>query len=122
VLAQRSLEVYERFGAEFGVDIGIRQVGYLFLCRTEAALAAVESSTELQNSLSGSSEMVSPGRVAQLNPSSTPRFSSARPSRREMASPSLGRSSTAMPMRLAAWGWSSASTRESARSTFRTAW
>jgi sarcosine oxidase, subunit beta len=68
VLAQRSLEVYERFGAEFGVDIGIRQVGYLFLCRTEAALAAVESSTELQNSLSGSSEMVSLGRVAQLNP------------------------------------------------------
>jgi hypothetical protein len=38
LLAQRSLEAYERFGAEFGVDIGLRQVGYLFLCRTENEL------------------------------------------------------------------------------------
>jgi glycine/D-amino acid oxidase-like deaminating enzyme len=68
LLAQRSLEAYERFGAEFGVDIGLRQVGYLFLCRTENELAAVESSTELQNRLGGSSEMVGPGRAAQLNP------------------------------------------------------
>jgi len=68
LLAQRSLEAYERFGAEFRVDIGLRQVGYLFLCRTEDELAAVESSTELQNDLGGSSEMVSPGRAAQLNP------------------------------------------------------
>jgi sarcosine oxidase, subunit beta len=68
VLAQRSLEAYERFDAEFGIDIGLRQVGYLFLCRTENELAAVESSTELQNRLGGSSEMVSAGRAAQLNP------------------------------------------------------
>jgi len=68
LLAQRSLEAYERFGAEFGVDIGLRQVGYLFLCRTENELAAVESSTELQNRLGGSSEMVDPGRAVQLNP------------------------------------------------------
>jgi sarcosine oxidase, subunit beta len=68
VLAQRSLEAFERFEAEFGVDIGLRQVGYLFLCRTEIALAEVESSTELQNRLGGSSEMVSAGRAAQLNP------------------------------------------------------
>jgi sarcosine oxidase subunit beta len=68
LLAQRSLEAYERFGAEFGVDIGLRQVGYLFLCRTELELTAVESSAELQNRLGGSSEMVSPGRAAQLNP------------------------------------------------------
>jgi sarcosine oxidase, subunit beta len=61
LLAQRSLKAYERFEAEFGVDIGLRQVGYLFLCRTEAERAAVESSTELQNRLGGSSEMVSPG-------------------------------------------------------------
>jgi sarcosine oxidase subunit beta len=68
LLAQRSLEAYERFGAEFGVDIGLRQVGYLFLCRTENELAAVESSTELQNRLGNSSEMVDSGRAAQLNP------------------------------------------------------
>jgi sarcosine oxidase subunit beta len=34
----------------------------------ETALAAVESSTELQNRLGGSSEVVSPARAAQLNP------------------------------------------------------
>jgi sarcosine oxidase, subunit beta len=68
LLAQRSLEAFERFGVEFGVDIALRQVGYLFLCRTEKELAAVESSTELQNRLGGSSEMVSPGQAAQLNP------------------------------------------------------
>ena len=28
LLAQRSLEAFERFGAEFGIDIGLRQVGY----------------------------------------------------------------------------------------------
>jgi sarcosine oxidase subunit beta len=68
LLAQRSLEAYERFEAEFGVDIGLRQVGYLFLCRTKTALAAVESSRDLQNRLGGSAEMVSAGRAAQLNP------------------------------------------------------
>jgi sarcosine oxidase, subunit beta len=68
VLAQRSLEAYERFEAEFGADIGLRQVGYLFMCRTEGELAAVESSKKLQNRLGGSSEMVSPGRASQLNP------------------------------------------------------
>jgi sarcosine oxidase subunit beta len=68
LLAQRSLEAYERFAGDFGMDIGLRQVGYLFLCRTETDLAAVESATELQNRLGGSSEMVSPQRSAQLNP------------------------------------------------------
>jgi sarcosine oxidase subunit beta len=38
------------------------------LCRTENELAAVASSAELQNRLGGWSEMVSPGRAAQLNP------------------------------------------------------
>ena len=37
-LAQLSLEAFERFEAEFGVDIGLRQDGYLFLCRTETDL------------------------------------------------------------------------------------
>ena len=59
---------HERFGAEFGVDIGLRQVGYLFLCRTDIELAAVESSAELQNSLGGSSEMVWAERSRSLNP------------------------------------------------------
>jgi hypothetical protein len=99
LLAQRSLEAYERFGAEFGVDIGLRRVGYLFLCRTETELAAVESSAELQNRLGSLSEMVSPGRAAQLNPFVDPSVLLARHSRRATAMPSQGRSYAAMPPR-----------------------
>lgn len=47
-LGLRSLRAYEDFERRFGVDIGLRQVGYLFLCRTEAELAAVEDSVRLQ--------------------------------------------------------------------------
>src|SRR3954452_22310752 len=37
-LGLRSLQAYEAFERRFGVDIGLRQVGYLFLCRSEAEL------------------------------------------------------------------------------------
>ncbi|MFE4544269.1 NAD(P)/FAD-dependent oxidoreductase [Arthrobacter sp. NPDC056727] len=67
-LGQRSLEAYERFGEKFNADIGLRQVGYLFLCRTEAELFEVEASTHIQNSLGGSSRMVSPAEAQQINP------------------------------------------------------
>ena len=59
-LGQRSLEAYERFSEKFRTDIGLRQVGYLFLCRNEAELLQVEDSTHIQNRLGGSSRMVSP--------------------------------------------------------------
>ena len=67
-LGQRSLEAYERFGEKFRADIGLRQVGYLFLCRTEAELFEVEASTHIQNSLGGSSRMVSPEEACRINP------------------------------------------------------
>lgn len=67
-LGQRSLEAFERFGERFGTDIGLRQVGYLFLCRTEAELAQVERSTAVQQSLGGSARMVSPAQAAVINP------------------------------------------------------
>jgi sarcosine oxidase subunit beta len=67
-LGQRSLEAYERFGEKFRADIGLRQVGYLFLCRTEAQLFEVEASTHIQNSLGGSSRMVSPEEAHRINP------------------------------------------------------
>lgn len=67
-LGQRSLEAYERFGEKFRADIGLRQVGYLFLCRTEAELFEVEASTHIQNSLGGSSRMVSPEEAHRINP------------------------------------------------------
>ena len=34
-LGQRSLEIYERFHEVFRTDIGLQQVGYLFVCRNE---------------------------------------------------------------------------------------
>jgi sarcosine oxidase subunit beta len=43
-------------------------VGYLFLCRTEAELAAVESSVRLQNRLGCDSRMVTPAEAGRINP------------------------------------------------------
>ena len=67
-LGLRSLRAFERFGTEIGTDIGLRQVGYLFLCRTETELAAVEASVRLQNVLGCDSRMVSPAEAYELNP------------------------------------------------------
>ena len=90
-LGQRSLEAYERFGEKFKTDIGLRQVGYLFLCRNEAELLQVEGSTRIQNRLGGSSRMVSPAEAHEINPflepqalvaaSYSPRDGFAQPSR-----------------------------------------
>lgn len=68
MLGQHSLAAYEGFDRKFGVDIGLRQIGYLFLCRGEEEAAAVERSTHLQRSLGGSGRMISPAEAAQLNP------------------------------------------------------
>lgn len=68
VLGQRSLNAFERFDEAFKTDIGLRQVGYLFLCRSEAEVLQVERSIEVQNELGGSSRMVSPEQAGQLNP------------------------------------------------------
>jgi sarcosine oxidase subunit beta len=67
-LGLRSLRSYETFGDRFGIDIGLRQVGYLFLCRSEAELAAVEASVQLQNQLGCNSRMVSAAEACEINP------------------------------------------------------
>jgi sarcosine oxidase subunit beta len=67
-LGHRSLAAFETFEARFGSPIGLRQVGYLFLCRTESELAAVEDSVRMQNSLGCSSRMISPAEAYGLNP------------------------------------------------------
>ena len=68
LLGQRSLEAYGRFPERFGVDIGLQNVGYLFLCRSDAEAAAQARAIEVQNSLGVSSCMVSPEEAARLNP------------------------------------------------------
>lgn len=72
-LGQRSLEAFERFDAEFGTDIGLRQVGYLFLCRTPDEADAVAASATLQNRLGGDTRLVTPSEAAALNPYLDPR-------------------------------------------------
>jgi sarcosine oxidase, subunit beta len=71
-LGLRSLLAYETFAKRFGIDIGLRQVGYLFLCRSEAQLAAVEASVQLQNRLGGDSRMVTPAEACDINPMLAP--------------------------------------------------
>ena len=68
LLGHRSLTAFETFEARFGTPIGLHQVGYLFLCRTEAELAAVEDSVRLQNSLGCDSRMISPAEACEINP------------------------------------------------------
>src|SRR4051794_18966779 len=68
LLGQRSLEAFEGFDRRFRTDIGLRQVGYLFLCRSDAELATVEHSTAVQRHLGGSARMISPARAAELSP------------------------------------------------------
>lgn len=68
LLGQRSLETFERFAERFSTDIGLCQVGYLFLCRSDAEVASVEASTALQQSLGASGRMITPAQAYALNP------------------------------------------------------
>jgi glycine/D-amino acid oxidase-like deaminating enzyme len=67
-LGQRSLETFERFHEVFKIDIGLQQVGYLFLCRIESELAALENATGVQNSLGCSARMVTPDEAVMISP------------------------------------------------------
>lgn len=67
-LGKRSLDAYKRFGEHFRADIGLREVGYLFLCRSEAEVLDCEASVAVQNSFGAGSRMVSPAEAARLNP------------------------------------------------------
>lgn len=67
-LGKRSLDAYGRFGQRFGVDIGLRRVGYLFLCRSAAEVADCEASVIVQNHFGSNSRMISPAEAAAINP------------------------------------------------------
>jgi sarcosine oxidase subunit beta len=68
VLGQRSLEAFRKFPQQFGANIGLQQVGYLFLCRSEAEVADLVAATEIQNAMGVNSRMVSPGEATEINP------------------------------------------------------
>ena len=67
-LGKRSLDAYSRFGERFGVDIGLRKVGYLFLCRNDQEVLDCERSSVLQNDFGSNSRMISPEEALAINP------------------------------------------------------
>ncbi|MEF8842347.1 MAG: FAD-dependent oxidoreductase [Haloarculaceae archaeon] len=59
-LSLESIDVWERFEAEFGVDLGHRHTGYLFLARTPDTADRLRENVALQNDLGVSSRYLSP--------------------------------------------------------------
>lgn len=67
-LGARSLGVFQRFHADFGVDIGFQQVGYLFVIRDPADLDRYRASIELQNTLGVASRLITAEEAAMHSP------------------------------------------------------
>ena len=59
-LSKASIDVWDDFETEFGVDIAYRRPGYLFLARTEATARAFRENVAMQNDLGVPSEFLSP--------------------------------------------------------------
>lgn len=68
ILGQRSLDAYENFESKFKTKIGLDQVGYLFLCRTDSEVSALEQSMAVQKELGCKNEFVSSAKIGELNP------------------------------------------------------
>ena len=67
-LGLRSLQTFVRFGHDFGQDIDLHQVGYLFLLDDAADVATFERNAELQNARGVPSRMISPAEAKRLSP------------------------------------------------------
>ena len=67
-LGQRSLATFERFDEQFGQQIDLHQVGYLFLLDNDADVAVFSKNAELQRSMGLDSAMVSVEEAAALSP------------------------------------------------------
>jgi sarcosine oxidase subunit beta len=66
-LALRSMDAFERFGERPGADIGLQQVGYLFLLTDPADVAVFEQNTALQNAMGVPSRMMSAAEAGRLS-------------------------------------------------------
>jgi sarcosine oxidase subunit beta len=66
-LALRSMDAFEKFAERPGAEIGLRQVGYLFLLTDPADVTAFEKNTALQNSMGVPSRMISADEAGQLS-------------------------------------------------------
>jgi sarcosine oxidase, subunit beta len=67
-LALRSLDAFERFADRPGADIGLRQVGYVFLLTDPADVTTFEHSVALQNAMGVPSRMISAAEAGRLSP------------------------------------------------------
>jgi sarcosine oxidase subunit beta len=67
-LGLRSLGRFRRFHAELGVDIGLRQVGYLFAIRHREDVSRFEKSIAVQNALGAPSRLIDPDEAVRRCP------------------------------------------------------
>ncbi|MCC6315276.1 MAG: FAD-binding oxidoreductase [Thermomicrobiales bacterium] len=67
-IAQYSVRVWETYQERFGIDIGLRQQGYLFLLTNPAEEAVFRANLALQQSLGVPSRWVAPPDIAAINP------------------------------------------------------
>jgi sarcosine oxidase subunit beta len=67
-IARRSAAAFKAFDTRPGWDIGLHEVGYLFLFSTEEQVEAFAASTALQNELGLETRMVTPGEAKELSP------------------------------------------------------
>jgi len=63
-----SIEVFERFRDEFGVDPGYTKIGYLYLVSDEPRLRGFERQMALQRSLGADVRLIAPGDAQKLVP------------------------------------------------------
>jgi len=71
-LSRESVRVWERFEEAFGVDIGYRRPGYLFLARTEATAGRFREGVALQNEHGVRSEFLTPEAATEHCPGLSP--------------------------------------------------
>ncbi len=76
-LMQESIEICRHFAGEMGVNIWLRQDGYLFLARTAAERAAMEKNVALQNRCDVPTRLLSPSELRRLVPEINPEGISA---------------------------------------------
>lgn len=67
-LGLRSLRAFETFEREFGQDIDLRQVGYLFLLDQPHQVEAFEKNVAIQNELGVASRMIDAAEAKRLSP------------------------------------------------------
>ena len=67
-LARRSIELMKQFAGEMGINVWLRQGGYLFLARSEAIAERLRANAELHNRHGVKTQILSPGEGAGRGP------------------------------------------------------